>query len=278
MQNCNSINVYFDPARFTVEESVALTAAAGYRALDFCFWDWSKPGTPFSADGDEWRDWVRSAADAAKRVGASFRQAHATVFDFRKDDGFGLRQYRRAIEGSAICGIVPLVFHPVDMPELSYDDALEENRKYYLPLVEYASSLGVVPSFENLLTRTEHEHLTAHADNLVSLADSFGGKAGICWDTGHALINKCDQYAELHKIGHRLTALHLQDNFGAADLHYCPFYGKCDWNGIMRGVREADYKGELTFEVANFVRPLPIEMRTDALRICIAAGNVLLGM
>ena len=65
---------------------------------------------------------------------------------------------------------------------------------------------------------------------------------------------------------------------GVTDQHYCPFYGRCDWQGIARALREIGFAHDLTFEVASFARGLPRNMIGPALQVCQAAGETLLHM
>lgn len=278
MKPSNSLNVSFHPSDTPVTDCVDLLADAGYTSLDFNFWDWACYDTPFT--GESWRDWVRSAVERAAERSAKFTQAHAPVHDFSlPHDEFADELCRRAILGCEMAGIEWIVFHPISRDDLSEEENFETNRSYFAGLCAFAADHGVGIALENLFSHGSKPHFTASSANLLRLVEAIGTpNVGICWDTGHALINGLDQYAELKRIGTHLKALHLQDGDGKVDLHYCPFYGKCDWKGITRALAEIGYANDLTFEIASFVRPLPSVLRPKALELCLSAGNELLRM
>lgn len=279
MRPCNSLNIFFDPGHISIAQCVTLMAEAGYRHLDFNFWDWVYRGSPLA--GPDWKAWVGSAVDEANRLGVAFTQAHGPVFDFTQEDeecawqkGMALR----CLEGCSMADIPWMVFHPVTVPGAGHAENLSRNAAFFRWLLAQAERFNVGIAIENMGYDASATYC-AGAPDLVELVDVLNHPlAGICWDTGHALLGRRNQYDDIRLCGRRLVALHLQDGDGVTDQHYCPFYGRCDWQGITRALREIGFGNDLTFEVASFARGLPRNMVGPALQVCQAAGETLLHM
>jgi len=112
---------------------------------------------------------------------------------------------------------------------------------------------------------------------LIQLVDALDSPlVGICWDTGHAHIQRLDQPSALSAIGKRLKATHIQDNNGEQDQHLLPFHGTIDWQGIIARLQDIGYEGDFVYEVHNSIRPLPDELRDSALRYAVEIGRFLL--
>lgn len=90
------------------------------------------------------------------------------------------------------------------------------------------------------------------ADHLRFLLDRIDSThVGYCFDSGH---NNCftPQEKLLREYGHRLFAMHLQDNDGWRDLHMIPMDGCAPWAEIIEDLRKtALYDSSITFEVAG---------------------------
>ena len=89
MRPCNSLNIFFDPEHISIAQCVTLMAEAGYRHLDFNFWDWVYRDSPLA--GPDWRAWVQSAADEANRLGVVFAQARCLTSPRRTRNAPGKR-------------------------------------------------------------------------------------------------------------------------------------------------------------------------------------------
>jgi len=109
---------------------------------------------------------------------------------------------------------------------------------------------------------------------LTKLCDALDHELfGLCWDTGHAMLQCLDQQAALSSLGSRLKVLHIQDNDGKSDAHILPFHGKVKWDDVVAGLQGAGYQGAWTYETHNAVRTLPDPLRDDALRLAVAIGR-----
>lgn len=275
MKPCTSINVFFDAAfAVPVEEQIQRVYDAGFRHMDMNFWDWCHdPVSPFRQD--DWRNWVDRAANKAASLGVAFTQAHADVFNYYTGDQSRYEMYLRSIEGAAMLGIPWVTFHPSGRPDFSpktEQKNLDENVEYFKPIIEYAEKWKVGIALENMSSRLRKaEHLNYLVDKLDSPC------AGICWDTGHAHIAGQPQGDSIRLMGHRLHALHIQDNDGVTDQHMPPHFGTIDWNEVMTALKEINYPGDFTFEAHMIVRKVPAGCEADALRLMYAIGRNLLG-
>ena len=69
---------------------------------------------------------------------------------------------------------------------------------------------------------------------------------------------------------------HVHDNFGETDSHTLPFYGKVDWESVMKALAEIGYKGDLNYEASGFIATVPTELYTDALKYMAKVGHYLI--
>ena len=81
---------------------------------------------------------------------------------------------------------------------------------------------------------------------------------GICYDSGHGNFPS-SQLDRLHKNRHRLTALHLNDNDGARDLHQPPFMGTVDWERLIGIIADSSHQGVPTFEITMRATPFRVD-------------------
>lgn len=95
----------------------------------------------------------------------------------------------------------------------------------------------------------ENSVSAGHLRFLLDRIDS--GHVGYCFDSGH---NNCFTPQEnlLRDYGHRLFAMHLQDNDGWRDLHMIPMDGCAPWARIVEDLKKTTlFKFSIVFEVAG---------------------------
>ncbi len=156
MKACTSINVFFDSEfQASVQEQMRRAADGGFRHVDMNFWDWShSEKSPFKQP--DWRRWVEGIGAAARRMGLTFTQAHAHVYNFYayEPENPHEEQIRRSIEGAGMLGIPWVVLHPSQRPDWeeadSLDRMIEENAAYFRGLAAYAQQFGVGLALENM--------------------------------------------------------------------------------------------------------------------------------
>jgi sugar phosphate isomerase/epimerase len=106
-------------------------------------------------------------------------------------------------------------------------------------IVDAAERKGVKLAFENLA-------FLCHIDAVFNRFES--PHVGYCYDSGHenvcARLYNDPGFDCLSPYGHRLFALHINDNYGDGDTHAIPFNGTIDWKkkmGIIRQCKDVDY-------------------------------------
>ena len=130
-------------------------------------------------------------------------------------------------------------------------------------------------AIENMPDITQ-KRFCCKAEELCALVDAFNNPlVGCCWDTGHGMISGDDQYEALTLLGHRVKALHIDDNYGTArDVHLLPYEGLIDWSKVMRALREIGYDHDFAFEHA--LNPTPHAVMPAQLRYMCALGREML--
>ena len=265
-----SIHLTFDATYTTpVGHQVERIAKTGFRYLDFNFLDLNRTvQSPFV--GPDWERYVDEAGEAAAKNGAVFNQAHAPCYDGLRFPGMtdaDVAVYQaRAIQGCAKLGIPWMVFHPI-YGDGSLEECLAYNHAVLDPAFELCKKYNVGMAIENTWITRVHCPLSV-TENLITLADSFQDElVGICWDTGHGnvyggteeLKPLTNQYEQLMKVGKRLKATHIHDNYGVDDNHVAPFEGLINWADVMRALRDIGYQHSFTYEAHNAVRRIPAE-------------------
>ena len=271
--------------RLPVEFSIETCAKAGYRVLDINFCMAMNPESPLR--GPDWEDYVRSIGDLAAQYGIRFNQSHLPYYDvWTKRDMPEARimeeLIRRSIRGTALLGARWAVTHPFTVWDAGQDMALSKraNLQYYAPHVELARQCGVGIALENDFEYqgSLRRGYCASVYELMDLCDAFGDPehVGICYDFGHANLTGGSHRQNLNAIGKRLKAVHVQDNHGQSDEHLLPFFGSIDWEQAMLGLAESGYTGDLTFEIQEYGRYLPRDMKHLAVEQSLAVGERLL--
>lgn len=271
--------------RLPVEFSVETCAKAGYRVLDMNFCVAMNPSSEMRGDG--WMAYVERIGRLAKSLGVEFRQSHLPYYDVGKGvDPVMEELIRRSIIGSAMLGVRWCVTHPFTVQGSGGDTKanLAANLSYYEAHVQTARENGVGIALENDFEYGEGQArgrvYCAAVPELSELVDAFADPAhvGACYDFGHANLGGGDHRRNLHLLGERLRAVHVQDNHGRTDEHLLPLYGSIDWNECMAGLRDIGWTGDLTFEVQEFGRYLPREMKHLAVEHSLEVGRYLVSL
>ncbi|MBI3948692.1 MAG: sugar phosphate isomerase/epimerase [Armatimonadetes bacterium] len=289
MDLSTSLNVLWEPPRISAEEAVERVAAAGFQALDMNFCDWLFDGSPFV--GEAWESWVRGIRRRADAVGIRFGQAHGPIFN-KFAEGERTRwltaMSHRSLVAAGILGAPRVVFEPGTLGG-GFDAAhlartKQRNLDWFGALLPDAAQSGVGLALENNADLSSRERGTRRSfcstpAELVDLVDTFATpRVGICWDTGHAHLQRLDQGPAIRALGQRLKVLHIQDNNGDSDQHLLPFNGTVDWRAVMGALRNIGYPGTLSFEVHASIRLLPDGLRDAALHYAVAVGRYLTGL
>ena len=269
----NIIRVY---DAYGVKKAIELFAEAGFEAIDF------------NLDKEEFRDsgygeeYYRDLADYARERGLAIGQAHApfaSSYPKKEDSERRFSEIVESIKQASCLGAPMIVVHPcmhLDCSLPGNEEALfEYNVDFYKKLLPYAKAVGIKIAVENI----HISPITATPEKHIKLFDTLADPTfTVCFDVGHSFLAGADPADAIRMLGDRLVGgcIHVHDNMGKLDSHTLPFYGNIDWESVMRALAEIGYEGNLNYEAANFIAPLPVELYPEGLRYMASVGNYLI--
>jgi len=244
----------------TPAEAVELFKDTGFRYLDFSFGYIQRDcNSPFFLKGDGWKKEAYDAANVAAKYGFEFVLAHASIN--HEDYAAGGERQERAIlslkNSIAACGMLGIPDIVIHGYLYGKDDqaAFEANECFYEKFSEELEKYNVYGLIEN---GGNAEYL------LEAIKVSKNPRMKAVWDVGHANITGMSQYENITTLGEQLRAVHIHDNFGHVysdklefkdiDTHMAPFAGTCNYDEIIQGLLDAEYKGYFTLEACNAMR------------------------
>ncbi len=244
-----------------MEKAVELCAKAGFDAWDFSMfsmcridWDtWQPLHAPNALNGVHYLKFARKLKAIADDNGIVCNQSHAPF----PVEVPGVRAFlKRAIECTAEVGGEICIIHPHN------NQTAEQNAQMYAELLPFAKSCGVKIATENMWNwDKEKDESTfaacASAEDFVKHVDIMHDESFVaCLDLGHAEMRGAGDGAVnmIHKLGHRLQALHIHDNDRWHDSHQIPFSMDMDFEAIVKALKEIDYQGYFTLEADAFLR------------------------
>lgn len=279
--------------RCAEEQMIPRLARAGFDGLDFNFCDMTKriDWMDERAVAELLRPWQR-AAETAKMT---WVQSHGPMFKM-----FGQtpqdQQVRAlcvpAIRASGLLGVPWMVLHPDvfagPFDKVHYRAILEANVVFFRSLLPECEKAKVGIAIENIFDgagkhgeRNCPRFYGAVPEELCELIDELDHPLiGACWDSGHARLMGLDPAQCLPILGHRLKALHVQENDGRDDDHMLPFVNGrngVDWAAFTEGLRAAGYQGALTYENHNAYAAVPDALFDAALRYGAQIAEYLVG-
>lgn len=262
---------------FSCEQAIKAIAEAGFDAIDMSFVTYGREGLPLARP--DWRDWIKRRKEECDAVGLTINQGHAHYYGRPQSREFTSLDWEentakiyRDIEAAGICKVPWLVFHP----DTAWDSAgysrrlsLEKEKERFRRFGEVASKWGVGIAIENLTdNRNGERYFGVTAEDLLDLLDRLGDDKlfGICWDTGHANLNRLNQPESIRQMGKRLKALHINDNRGEKDDHLLPYLGRIEWEPLLLALKEIGYNGDFTYEIHNFTAGFTPALHQEAMR------------
>ena len=226
---------WFGSEKVTPAQRARLIRQAGYDGT--IAWD--------EEDGD-----YRAHAQTVRKAGLYIENVHAETGgagDFWEDTAAGAAMFAYYLELIGDCAayeIPTFVMHTGCgggyLPPMS-----EVSLTRWRRMIDKAERLGVNIAVENQCAPEK----TERAMEILGMFDS--PRLGMCYDSGHGnhFGSKGTGREMLRRFGHRLKALHLNDNNGLGDQHLLPFDGTVDWPPLMRQIAELGYKGPTTLEL-----------------------------
>ena len=260
---------------FGIRKMIDIYAAAGYDGMDF------------NADLEEYytdahdEAFYREIRKYAEDKGLVFGQAHAPFASSYADEERTKQRFDEIVKGmrhAALVGAEQIVVHPcahkrAHAPE-KQEYMLEVNLAFYRALAPYAKDLGIRIAVENI-----PGSVTKSPEGLWSLLGELDDPVFTgCLDVGHALISGYDPAEAVRKLKGVIGCTHIHDNDGQGDIHTLPFYGRIDWQSLMRAFAESGYSGDLSYEAGNFVNTVPLPLRPAAAVYMAETGRCLIGM
>ena len=263
--------------------SFAFIKACGFEAVDFNIDQYLSvkklvksevaPASFFDQSAQEILAFFTPLKEAAEQNGISFAQMHAPAPVWIEERGdltdYILMAVEKCLDVCRFVGCPALVVHPDRQMEKEVE--VQHNLELYRKLIPAAVRTGVKVCLENLPTHFNGrltDGVCNTGEEVCRYIDTLNGEAGAdafgyCFDVGHANMMGCNLYEHLKTVGHRLTVLHIHDNNGTADWHTAPYTCvapaglQTDWEGFIKGLAAADYRGALNFETFRVMRHLP---------------------
>ena len=273
-----------DGSFITYIESIRRCKKAGFDAINISFSPAIRGNKELAEDN--WEELMHDLRDEAEKIGMDFTISHPvfTLLEaLRRDSDFFdyyKEMMRRSIKASAILGVKWAILHPFNETqeaEFDLEANLKINREMYDWVVDLAKKHNVGIAFENMLPG--NRRFASQVDELIALIDSYDDPlVGACWDFGHANNLYKDQTHALRKLGKRLKATHVADNYGKGDDHMFPFHGSTDWHSIMPVLKEIEYEGDFTLETGKEFTNVPDHLRDNIARVGYEIGQYCLSL
>ncbi|MCD6508052.1 sugar phosphate isomerase/epimerase [Candidatus Poribacteria bacterium] len=266
---------------FEPEEAIERLREAGWRYFELADKHWrdidkrEKPEEGF-----------RNLKRQCERLGVLIHQMHGPMFNTCEEPSklkAHMEEAERSLRWAGVLGVRWVVFHPGSASISEDEEDLEEVRRRNLEvfgkLADTARQLQIGIAIENTADRNDggRRVFGATTYELLSLVRALGPEvAGICWDTGHANVQKLNQYKAIKALGKHLVATHIDDNNSSSDQHLLPFEGNIDWKGVMRALREVNYDGFFNLEIGGAMHKVPLSVRVEKARYALELTKALI--
>ena len=259
---------------FGMKETFDIFAQAGIQGMDFNF-DVAQYCT---AEHDE--AFYADLKKYAQEKGVTICQAHAPFASSYPEEDKSAKRFEEivlSLRNASYLGVPMIVVHPCC--HLDYEGNEETlfayNLDFYKKLIPYAQEYGVKIAIENI----GRVSVTSTPERLNRLYDTLNNPVfTVCFDVGHCLLQGVDPAEFIRKLGHRLAdgCTHVHDNFGDTDAHTLPYYGKVEWESVMKALADINYQGDLNYEASSFLKDIPTELRPDGLAFMAKVGHYLI--
>lgn len=235
-------------------ESILAVKEAGFKYVDYSFsFDHSNGCGLLSRD---WKPFADKILEIAQQNDLKFVQAHSPLgrpLILNSNHEQFIKDTKQSIETAAYIGIRNIVVHAGYRENLSKEETFKLNKEFYLDILEVAEKNNINVLTENYEKMRDPD--TFWFDNAQDLKDFVEyvdhPLLKVCWDTGHANMQKMPQHEELKILGDKVAAIHFQDNAGDWDDHIIPTFGTLSIDSVMKGLKEIGYNGYFTFEADN---------------------------
>ena len=262
---------------FGMKETFDIFAQAGIQGMDF-----NNDVAEYHTDEHDKAFYVE-LGNYAREKGITICQAHAPFPSSYVDEEKNAKRFEEIVQSmknAAYLGAPMIVVHPCTHLDYSVEGNPEKlfdfNIDLYRRLIPYAREFGIKIAIENI----GRVSVTSTPERLNKLYDTLNDPVfTVCFDVGHCLLQGVDPAEAIVKLGGRLVdgCTHVHDNCGDADSHTLPYYGKVNWESVMKALAEIGYRGDLNYEASGFVKDVPVELRPDGLAYMAKVGHYLIG-
>lgn len=261
---------------FGIEKMFDIMASAGIEGIDFN----NDVAEYCTTEHDA--EFYRSLGEYAKSRGVAICQAHAPFPSSYVEEDKSAKRFEEIVQGiknAAYLGAPMIVVHPcvhLDFavegnPEILFD----YNLNFYKKLIPVARECGIKIAIENI----GRVSITSTPERLNKLFDTLCDPVfTVCFDVGHCLLQGVDPAEAIRAIGERLVdgCTHVHDNNGDRDTHTLPYYGKVEWESVMKALADIDYAGDLNYEASAFIKDIPVALYEDGLAYMAKVGKYLI--
>ena len=166
---------------------------------------------------------------------------------------------KRSVEAAVFWGAKSVVIHAntcaAIADESEYADSLNHSREAIRECAIFALQHDVLLAVENMPI-LHPPHCPSHqAEDLLYFLDGSPKNLRICYDTGHANINRHSVAHELKLLAPWLYSIHLHNNDRSYDHHCLPSDGVFDWSVFFGELSTHQLNPICIFEINN-VLPL----------------------
>ncbi len=155
---------------------------------------------------------------------------------------------------------------------LIVDSCWNESEEFLLEIGKEAAACGVsllmrnqYKSSRNRIVRGEHAEMSRALKLVDGLNQEMGEEVfGFCVDTGVCALCRNDTLSFITTLGRRIKAVILRDCDGYNDVHMMLFSGirpAIDWLGVVRGLRDIDFDGEMVVDFFSTINAFPSFLR-----------------
>ena len=199
---------------------------------------------------------------------------------------------RAAIRQIELCQYLDcpcIVFHFWRNIDATKEEEQRVNLMLLRKLIPAAKRCGVKICLENLYLHVGAQCEDSSGSDAVEASwyiDALNEEAGevifgACVDTGHAHLLRRNLYKHIITLGHRVYALHINENMGREDTHMIPYtqLNNCetdtaiDWERFIKALREIEFRGSLSFEIKSGLELLPEECRKEGMQLVSSIGK-----
>lgn len=261
---------------FGIEKMFDIMASTGIEGIDFN----NDVAEYCTTEHDE--EFYRSLGKYAASRGVAICQAHAPFPSSYVEEDKSAKRFEEIVQGiknAAYLGAPMIVVHPCVHLDFAVEGnpeiLFEYNLNFYKKLIPVARECGIKIAIENI----GRVSITSTPERLNKLFDTLNDPVfTVCFDVGHCLLQGVDPAEAIRAIGHRLVdgCTHVHDNNGDRDTHTLPYYGKVEWESVMKALADIDYAGDLNYEASAFIKDIPVALYEDGLTYMAKVGKYLI--